>query len=99
MHYLHFKMYYKNKSSPYLYIIWNFKTLACTVLDERTDAQPETNMPRSWDIITIIFFDSGKFLKVKQSSRMRPIQGERDYTVSSNVRIHVILFSLTFDFI
>ena len=25
--------------------IWNFKTLACTVL-EQTDAQPETNMPR-----------------------------------------------------
>ena len=31
---------------PWGIYIWNFKTLACTVLDERTDAQSETNMPR-----------------------------------------------------
>ena len=26
--------------------MWNFKTLACMFLDERTDGQPETNMPQ-----------------------------------------------------
>ena len=26
----------------------NFRTLACTVFDERTGGQPETNMPRNF---------------------------------------------------
>ena len=35
--------------------IWNFKTLACTVFEERTDGQPETNFEVG-GMISILYF-------------------------------------------
>ena len=50
--------------------IWNFKTLACMVLEERIHGQPETNMPRqllwSWG-----HNDSDHIFVIRENTRLK----------------------------